>query len=319
MDLRLVEIFCRVYRARSFSQAAKELGLTQPTVSAHVKELEAALGTPLFNRLGREVEPTEAGQFLYEHAKSVLTLKRSLIEKMEQFRKRIEGDLLIGASSVPGEYILPGMVTGFQAEHPGVRARLRIRDSAATISDLRRGDVQLGMVGVTTDDEDLTFSPFLSDELVLAAPPRGLTGAREEISIRELRRLPLLLREPGSGTRMVFERALVERGFALDQFQTSAELDSIAAIKQAIREGHGVSFLSRMAIASETAAGSLRAVRVRGLGPIHRTYYTAISRRRVLSPLTQAFLSYLDSRRHILPPRASSSSRPPRQRKQSKH
>lgn len=314
MDLRLVEIFCRVYKTRSFSQAAEELRLTQPTVSAHIKELEAAVGASLFNRLGREIEPTEAGRFLYEHSRSILTLKRNLVEKMDRFLKRVEGELVVGASSVPGEYILPGMVTGFQAEHPGVRARLHISDSEATIEDLRQGKIQLGMVGATADDEDLTFNPFLSDELVLAASRHCPAGARRSISIQELQNLPLLLREPGSGTRMGFEHALAEHGLALDQFKASAELDNVAAIKQAVKEGHGVSFLSRLTVASEVAVGTLRAVRVRGLGPIHRTYYTAVSRRRVLSPLAQAFLNYLDLRRQTVRLRKSSSSTSARQR-----
>ena len=314
MDLRLVEIFCRVYKDRSFSQAAKELRLTQPTVSAHIKELEAALDTVLFNRLGREIEPTDAGHFLYEQAKSILTLKQDLVEKMQQFLKRIEGDLIVGASSVPGEYILPGIVTEFQAKHPRVRARLHISDSAATIEDVRRGDIQFGVVGATVDDEDLVFEPFFSDVLVLAAPRRRGATARREVSISELRSLPLLIREPGSGTRMAFERALVERNLQMDHFQVAAELDSVAAIKQAIKEGHGVSFVSELTVASEVAAGTLTLLRLRAFPPIRRTYYTAVSRRRALSPLGQAFLNYLDSHRQTVRGRMPSPRRLPRQR-----
>ena len=170
MDLRLFELFCRVYKERSFSRAARELSLTQPTISTHIKELEDALGTQLFNRAGREIQPTEAGHFLYEHAKSLLTLRRSLIEKMAVFLKRVEGVLTVGASSVPGEYLLPALMTGFHAQHPGVCARLRITDTAETIDDIRHGEVELGVVGGTLPDDDLVFEPLASDTLVLIVP-----------------------------------------------------------------------------------------------------------------------------------------------------
>jgi DNA-binding transcriptional LysR family regulator len=308
MDLRLVEIFCHVYRARSFSRAAKELGLTQPTVSAHVKDLEATIGAPLFNRLGREIEPTEAGRVLYEHAKGLLPLKRGLIERMAQFLNRVEGELLVGASSVPGEYLLPGLVSDFQERHPGVRARLRVSDTAATLNDLRRGTIHIGVVGATAQDGDLRFEPFATDGLVLAVAAAAPWTRRREVTLRELRELPLLVREPGSGTRTVLERALAGRRLTLGAFRVAAELDSTTAIKQAIRGGHGVSFVSELTIASELESGTLRAVRVRELGAIGRVFYTVVDRRRELSPLSRAFLAYLHARRARAP---RSRSRPP--------
>jgi DNA-binding transcriptional LysR family regulator len=186
MDLRLVEIFCRVYEERSFSRAARVLDLTQPTISTHIKDFEAALGTPLFNRLGREIQPTEAGTFLYRHAKSILSFKRTLVTRMEQFLNRIEGDLVVGASSVPGEYLLPGLLVGFRARHPGVLPRLRISDTVATLEDLRRGDIPLGVVGNTVDDGDLVFQRFAADALVLAAPATGPLAAARSVSVKQL-------------------------------------------------------------------------------------------------------------------------------------
>ena len=293
MDLRLFELFCRVYKERSFSRAARELSLTQPTISAHIKELEDGLGTQLFNRVGREIQPTEAGHFLYEQAKSLLTLRRSLVEKMAVFLKRVEGVLTVGASSVPGEYLLPALMTSFHAQHPGVRSRLRITDTAETIDDLRHGDVELGVVGGTLPDDDLVFEPLASDTLVLIVPATQEWKNRTHFTLRELRRIPLLLREPGSGNRTDLERALAQRKMVLADFDIAAELGSMGAIKQAVKDGHGVSFVSELAIASERRAGDIQVARVRELGQIRRTYHTAFRRRRVLSPVTQAFLEYL--------------------------
>jgi DNA-binding transcriptional LysR family regulator len=293
MNLRLLEIFCRVYKERSFSRAATELGLTQPTVSVHIKDLEDSLGTPVFNRLGREIEPTEAGRYLYEHARSLVTLKRNLTDKMTAFLNRVEGLLVVGASSVPGEFLLPGIMTAFHAEHPGVRVRLRISDTAETIEDLRHGDIEVGVVGAAQQDEDLLFESFASDELVLITPGGAAWRGRSEISLRELQELPLVLREPGSDTRNTLERALARARMQMDQLKVAAELGSTGAIKEAVKHGQCVSFVSRLTVGAELESGSLRIARIPELGSIERTYHVVFSRRRVLSPISRAFLDYV--------------------------
>lgn len=293
MDLRLLEIFCRVYKERSFSRAAKKIGLTQPTVSVHIRDLEEALGTPVFNRLGREIEPTEAGRFLYEHAEPLVSLKRDLIEKMAAFLERIEGMLTIGASSVPGEHLLPKLVTQFHAEHPGATLRLCISDTADTIDDLRHGDIEIGVVGDKLPDKDLQFEPFSSDSLVLLVPATGPWRGRKKVSLRELCELPLVVREPGSATRTSLERALAARKIKLADLNIVAEIGSMAAIKEAVRTGGGASFVSQVSVASDVRAGTARLARIPELDAIVRTYYTVTSRKRVLTPVASAFLDHL--------------------------
>ena len=293
MDLRLLEVFCRVYAERSFSRAARDLGLTQPTVSTHIKELEESLGTSLFNRLGREIEPTEAGRVLYDQANAIVALKRGAVERMAAFLGRVEGVLTVGASSVPGECLLPGRMTAFRARHPNVRVRLRISDTADTIDDLRHGDIELGVVGGTLSDEDLRFEQLASDALVLAVPATPAWQGRTHVTMRELRELPLLVREAGSGTRTVLERALEKHDLTLASMNVAGELGSLGAIKESVKQGYGISFISELAIASEREMGLVRVVRAGGLGVIRRTYHTVVSRRRALSPLNQAFLKYL--------------------------
>lgn len=293
MNLRLLEIFCRVYKERSFSRAAKKIGLTQPTVSVHIRDLEEALGTPVFNRLGREIEPTEAGRFLYEHAEPLVSLKRNLIEKMATFLDRIEGLLTIGASSVPGEHLLPELVTKFHAEHPGAKLRLRISDTAETIDDLRHGDIEIGVVGAKLPDKDLVFETFSSDSLVLLVPTSGPWRGRTKVSLRQLHELPLIVREPGSATRTSLERALASRKVKLADLNVVAEIGSMGAIKEAVRTGGGASFVSQTSIASDVRTGTAQLVRIPELGQIVRTYYTVIRRKRVLTPVASSFLDYL--------------------------
>lgn len=293
MDLRLLEIFCRVYKEGSFSRAAKKIGLTQPTVSVHIRELEEMLGTPVFNRLGREIEPTEAGRFLYKHAEPLISLKRNLIEKMAAFLDRIEGLLTIGASSVPGVYLLPELVTRFHAEHPSVKLQLRISDTAETIGDLRHGDIEIGVVGEKLPEKDLLFESFSSDSLVLLVPPTGPWRGRKVVSLQDLHWLPLIVRETGSATRASLERALAAHKVKLDDLNIVAEIGSMGAIREAVRTGGGAAFVSETSVASEVRAGAAHLARVPELGPIVRTYYTVISRKRVLTPLAAGFLDYL--------------------------
>ncbi len=309
MDLRLLEVFCRVFQARSFSRAARELALAQPTVSIHIRELEQSLGVTLFNRLGREIQPTEAGQVLYEHSKSILSLKSEVHERMANFLDRVEGDLPIAASSMPGEYLLPGLVAAFQEEHAGVRARLRISDTADALERLRQGDVQFAAVGGAPTSDDLVFAPFAIDALVLVVPKASPWTKRTVVSVRDLRGVPLLIREPGSGTRTVLEQALARRRFSLESFASVVEFDRTTAIKQAILSGHGVSFVSQLAVAAECASGTLRIVKVRELAPIPRTYFVATSRRRTLSPVARAFVEYLSADNPAAPGRRPAGTR----------
>jgi DNA-binding transcriptional LysR family regulator len=310
MDLRLLEIFCRVYNECSFSRAAKKIGLTQPTVSVHIRDLEEALGTPVFNRLGRQIEPTAAGRFLYEHAAPLVSFKRDLIEKIAAFLGRMEGLLTIGASSVPGEHLLPELVTHFHAEHPAAKLRLRITDTAETIDDLRHGDIEIGMVGAKLPDKELLFESFSTDSLVLMVPTTGPWQGRKEVSLRQLHELPLIVRELGSATRTSLERALAARKVNLADLNIVAEIGSMGAIREAVRAGGGASFVSHTSVASEARTAALHLARIPELDPIVRTYYTVISRKRVLTPVASAFLDYL--RQRVRPPAGQTRSRPGR-------
>jgi len=288
MELRLLEIFCRVFEARSFSRAAAELGLAQPTISVHIKDLEQSLGAQLFNRLGREIEPTDAGEYLYAQAMPIFRLKRDLADRMASFLNRIEGELIIGASSVPGECLLPGVITRFLREYPGVRLKLRISDSSRALQQLRQGEVELAVIGATTLRDDLRGELFAADQLVLVS---SVTGAwsRPEICLRELRGLPLIIREEGSGTRVSLDGALAGHGVRLAELHVIAELGRTAAIVEAVRMGCGLSFVSALAVRRELRDGTLRVVRVPELGPIPRTFYSVVNPRRELSPTSRAF------------------------------
>ena len=293
LDLRLLEIFCAVYEERSFSRAAARLYLTQPTVSGHIKALEARLGARLFDRLGREIRPTAVGDVLYEEARRLPELRRAIAERVGRFLDRLEGELRVGASTIPGEYLLPDVLRRFRRAHPQVRAMVVIADTASIIEEVERGRVEVGLVGARRPQRDLDFQPFASDRLILVAPGDRQWARVKALSLAELRDLPLLIRERGSGTRTVLERALAELGHRLTEFTIAAELGSTSALKQAVIAGMGVAFLSARAVEHEVKCRLVRVVPVRELPIIEREFFVVRHRRRALSPVSETFLEFL--------------------------
>ena len=295
MDLKLLEIFCCVCEEGSFSRAAERLGLSQPTISEHIKTLETYFGTSLFDRLGRRIHPTGAGQVLYSRGRAIIDLKQSVIEAMHHYLDRLEGELRIGASNIPGEYLLPRVIGRFHESHPRIRVQLVIGDSEQIVDGVADGRYEIGFVGARPDQPGLALEPFASDRLVLAVPADATWNRYKTVSLAQLAQLPLLVREMGSGTRVELERWLHKRGAALAGFNVVAELGSTAAIKEAIKANVGASVISDLAIASDVAAGSMRVVRVEELGTMERTFYRIIDPRRAASPAREIFLGALAS------------------------
>ena len=294
MSLMQLEIFCTVFKERSFSRAADALGLSQPTISIRIKEFEEELGTPLFNRLGREIEPTDAGKFLYEQALPLLAQRRKVTERMASFLNRVEGPLIVGTSSAAGEHLLPGIMMAFQLEHPSVQAKLRFfNDSTKTLEELRNGNIEIGLILTTRDRDGVVAEPFGSDELVLITPATAAWKHRSAIPLNDLRGLPLIVSGPGSATRASLEQALAKKKTRLADLRIVAELGRTGAIKEAVRQGYGVAFVYKRAVTSDLEAGTLHTALVPELGTITLSFNIVYERRRELSPTVRAFLEHL--------------------------
>jgi DNA-binding transcriptional LysR family regulator len=147
MDLHRLEVFCRIVELKSFTRAAETVHLSQPTVSEHIRTLEETAGVKLLDRLGREVIPTQAGQILYRYAQQLLQLRREAVQALHQYRGRLAGHLYLGASTIPGTYILPSLIGTFKAIYPDIQITLRIANSRLTAQEVLNGDLELGVVG----------------------------------------------------------------------------------------------------------------------------------------------------------------------------
>jgi DNA-binding transcriptional LysR family regulator len=294
MDLRRLEIFVKVAELGSFSRAAEALFLTQPTVSEHVRGLEDALGVQLLDRLGRTTTPTRAGTLLLGYARRMLALAREASQAIEQFQGRMSGELTIGGSTIPGEYVVPELIGTFRAKYPEVRVSLMIGSSREVQGWVEDGRVEIGVVGAAPASRAVEGRPLMADELVLVVGAEHPWAAREEVSLDELRAEPMILRERGSGSRETFERALEGAGLDLGMFRVVGEIASTQAVKQAVRAGVGVSLISRRAVVDECRARLLACVKIRDLR-VSRAFYLVVHRDRARSPLAQAFLAFVES------------------------
>ena len=293
LDLHKLEIFYWVAEHKSFSQAAELLSLRQPTVSAHVQELEKAVGGKLLYRIPGKVSLTPLGLMLAERAKNLLSFKRETIAAVEQFHGTLSGELWVGGSSIPGEYLLPQKLGEFSRKYPGVKPILRIGDSAGIVADLLDGKVEIGFVGFKGNDQRLQFEKIWDDEMVVAVPRNHPWASLKSIEVSDLRSEKFISREHGSGTLDSLRQMLAPRQTADHEFlNISMELGSTEAVKEALMAGYGFSILSRISIQHELEDGNIVEVPIRGL-KMERGFYQVFHSRRPLHPIAQTFRDFL--------------------------
>lgn len=292
MDMRRLEVFCRVVELRSFTKAAEALSLSQPTVSEHIRTMEENLQERLIDRLGREVLPTPAGKLFYQYARNIVQLRDEAVRALEQFRGNLTGTLILGASTIPGTYVLPKLIGSFKRLYPAIQITLRIWDTAEIVREVLEGTSEAGVIGSKWADRRLITEKIFSDELVLAVFPGHAWASRGIIEPQELMREPFILREQGSGTRMVMKQALEEHDLDLGRLEVVAEMGSTEAVRQGIKSQIGVSILSHKAVEEDLRYGHLVRVDIRGIR-IVRPLYLALRKNRQMSPLCNAFLDHL--------------------------
>ncbi len=292
-DLRQLEIFQKVVELGSFSKAANVVFLAQASVSERIATLEKAVGTKLLDRLGRQVVPTKAGELLYKHAVLLLGMKRTACLEMQDYLGIKQGEILIGGSTIPGEYILPKVIGRFRKKFPLVTVMLTIADSSEIEGRVLSNDFELGIVGSASSHRSLIHHELWKDELVLAVPAGHRLAKKDKISIEELSGEPFILREIGSGTLRIMENYLQTTGYkGVDSLHVVARLGTSTAVKEGIKSGLGISILSSKALDTELKTGMIKSLKVEGLS-MSRSFYLIRDKRRIASPICQAMLDFL--------------------------
>src|SRR6266480_4621416 len=295
MDTRQLAAFCAVVELRSFSQAAERLGVTQPAVSLQVRSLEKRLGKRLLDRSGRRVEPTEAGLALYRGAQRLLSFEGQLLDELDAADGgELGGTLQVGASTGPGSTVVPVLLCEFQKNNPGVAVSLSISDTQRVVERVAERELELGVVGAARRHRGVAFEPFFLDEVVLAVPP-GHRFAGRAVTLDELRAEPLIVMQEGAGVRQVIEDELRGAGTRLRDLDVRMELGLQESVRSAVLAGHGITFISRIAIESDIAAGLIATARVRGLDPV-REIFLARAGGRSETRAARAFVSFARER-----------------------
>lgn len=294
-----LETFSKAAELGSFSQAAKALHLSQPAVSQRIQTLEKLLKKQLFRRSGGRVILTDAGKTLYEHAQRILDLHRQARKEVTGQEVPPTGDLFLAASSIPGEHLLPDLVSRFRQKYPHIRVHAEVSDSLRVIRQVERGEASLGLVGRKTDNRHLIFHFLARDQMVLVVPPDHPLSRKRRVSVKQLCSYPLVLRETGSGLRHCFEKSLAKAGLSVTDLNLAAELGSNEAIREAVLRGLGVAVLSGYAVQKELQLGRLVTLKVNGL-KCDREMFVVQDDRKVTPMPARLFLHFLDTHKPSL-------------------
>ncbi|HZV46407.1 MAG TPA: selenium metabolism-associated LysR family transcriptional regulator [Thermodesulfovibrionales bacterium] len=290
MDIHKLRVFTSVFKNRSFSKASEALHLTQPTISNHIKALEDEFACKLFDRMGRTIIPTKEAEVLYGKATEIIEKADALKEALGQLKKETTGELVIGASTIPGVYLMPRIMKEFQKKFPAISFQILIADSGGVIDSISKHELLLGIVGAKLGNDQIDYTPFVEDELIVVSAP--LKTEKSSMTLKELVALPMVFREEGSGTRREVEKFLESEGISFDHMKIAGIFGSTDAVKQAVKAGLGVSILSKFSVADELEHKLLEEIK---LTDIHmkRNFYIVTHKKRTLTRLYDLFLKHI--------------------------
>lgn len=257
MKLKQLEVFVAVADHKSFSRAAEALYLTQPTVSVYISGLEKELNAKLFVRNTKEICMTEQGTQLYQYAREILILQDQIMELFAADSRKAKSRLVVAASTVPSRYLLPDILARYKEKYPYGQLELRESDSARVIADVASHVVDVGFTGTVIENKSCRYLPFYEDELVVIMPntERYRAILEQERDLDWIRQEPLLMREEGSGTRKEAEKQLRKAGVDVERLHIVAQIENPDSIKKYVRQGIGITVISRLAVRDDLASG----------------------------------------------------------------
>ncbi|MCP8686046.1 LysR family transcriptional regulator [Marinobacterium sedimentorum] len=288
LSFRQLQVFSTVYRLKGYSRAAAELGLTQPAISAQIRQLEQALGQPLFDYVGKKLYTTAAGDQLASSVRQIFGELEQLQMQLSELEGTVSGTLSLAAVSTT-QYVVPHLLSGFLKKYPKVEVKMKVVNRAQAIERLAENHDDLVIMGMVPEDRSLTFMPFLDNELIALVPAGHPLGKKKSVSLATFLAQPLLLREQGSGTRRALESFCSEHRVPLNGYM---ELGSNAAIKHGVLAGLGVAVMPRLSVQLELDNGLLQQAQVTGF-PLRRSWCTVYPRSKHLTPVAEAFVAYV--------------------------
>ncbi|MEG1448630.1 MAG: selenium metabolism-associated LysR family transcriptional regulator [Oscillospiraceae bacterium] len=294
MEFTRLKTFIEVFEEKNFSKVAEKLYLSQPTVSCQIQKLEQDYGTIFFSRNGKSIEPTADGMVFYKYAKEMINMHQNLLYELGTNKELLAGVIRLGSSSVPQIYILPKIIKEFCMENPNINFEMTTTDSENVIKQIIDGYISLGIVGAKVQSKHIEYIELMKDRLVLALPKsyKDKYKPYDKISIDDFRKIPLILREGGSGTRIFLEEFLNGNNITIDTLNIRVKTTLNNTVINLIKEDVGGSIISDIAIKDEIESGEIIPIEIDGLEMI-RSFYFAIHKSRVLSPICEEFKNYI--------------------------
>lgn len=295
LTLRQLKVFEAVARHLSYSRAAVELHLSQPAVSMQVKQLEDAVGLPLFEQLGKKIFLTEAGHELFHSSRTIAAQLLELDQNLTQMKGGQRGRLRVSVAST-ANYFAPQLLANFSQSRPEVAMSLNVTNRETLLQQLAANELDLAIMGKPPEAEHLQAENFMDNPLVVIAPVQHAFTRKKKLKLEDMRDTPFLMREQGSGTRIAIERFFAAQGLSI---HTSMEMSSNEAIKQAVQAGLGLGILSLHTLEQELTLKRLAVLKVEGF-PIMRHWYIVHRADKRLSPVAQAFKEFVVAKAHTV-------------------
>jgi len=291
VNLEYLKIYLEVVRHGSFTEVAREFSISQPAVSFQIQKLERELGVRLIDRTQKTITVTAAGKRLCRFAESLMEERERLRLDLDQLREEVSGDLVITASTIPGEFLLPSLLAEFKALHPAVKARAIISDSLGVISGVRDNTYEVGFCGIRPDSKYLESFKVAEDEIVLIVFPGHPFAERDEVSPADLEGEPFIFRDETSGTRQNLEISLLKAGFDTGKLEPHLILSTTQAVVSAVEARAGIAFVSNRAIHKSLSLGLVRQITVNGL-KLSRDFHCIFRKERTVSRLLEEFINF---------------------------
>lgn len=293
MDFKQLEVFIAVAKHKSFSKAARELFLTQPTVSSHIQNLEKELNSILINRSNKNITLTKSGEILYEHAIKILNNCKKAVYDIKEYSGKIEGIIDIACSSIPETYLLPKFMSSFSNTYSDVKFSISRYDSQYAISEILDEKISFGFVGSKLNNQQIEYLDLIDDELVLITPNNlYIENENGYIDLNKLYDLKFIMRKEGSGTLRLILDTLKNSNFDTDKLNIAAHIESNESIKEMVKLGIGVSFISYTSVIDFIDSKKLNFYRIKDIG-FTRKFYFIYSKKKTFTPLENKFLNNL--------------------------
>lgn len=295
LNFHQLHIFYTVAEKGSFSAAAQSLHMTQPAVTMQVQSLEDYFGTKLLQRSTKRIELTEAGRTLMPFAERSIAIVRETDHAMSAFTKQLKGRLQLGSSLTIGEYVLPRLLGPFGQEYPHISISMKVMNTAQIMEEILNHQLNFGLVEAPVNHPDMHMEAVMSDELRLVVPKGHALAGRESVTLAEVMEYAFVLREQGSGTRLVMEEQLKKREIDPSQMKIVMELGSTGAVKSAVEAGLGIAFLSASSVKHEVTLGLMEIVKISD-AKFHRQFYSIYLKSALLPISAVTFLAFLRER-----------------------